>query len=811
MKFSKRVQRPVLLGGLALLLLAAAGVVWMLCRPAAPPPVVTVKRPPPEPILVDDFEVGATSGLFAQRKNRLDAFQGTWARRPSYAVITKVLQNRPGSIGNALRIEFSKVGGWCGWYTLLNGIDVSRHNALTFWVKGEAGGERFDVGMADERMQELEIDAVYVGSIKAFLPEGVTTEWQQVKIPLQGFKSELDLTRMGSLVFWFRYEGAGAIQVDDVAFVYDEEIEKILEANIPRGQMDPKSPRAMWVWKYDPVQNLQVRQELLEFCRRTALSRLYIYLGEEPIPQMPKTYQRQLAEFMKQCHAMGVEVQALQGNPLWALKSHHPRVLEWVSGFLQFNREHPPQERIDGVHMDIEPYLTSEWETGDREKLKEEFLELLAQCRAIIDAYNLAHSPSPASSPPPGEGKGEGKTVARPWGIGPTARFPFVMGLAIPLFYEREPEMEERMLKHLHYAALMDYYDTARDIIEHGRFHVELAERLGIQMVIGVETQDLVQMNQGKRRNTFVEEGWEDMERQLDQVAKTFAGHSSYDGVAIHCYYAYRVLQRGRNVPTRERSGKIPRLTASRAAAGVAIDGELDDWAGAVWVAVDRGEQVVYGAGAWEGPIDLSFRLALQWEPEALLMAMEVTDDVVFQEKQKADMWEGDHFEVWVDVDLEADFTEAVNSSDDFQLGFSPGNFQSLGPEVHVWVPSVSEESLTQVQIAAKQVPADPTTRRLAGYTLEVRLPTAFLFQNVEKKVGVEPAKSPAASRVDPQVLALQEGVLNSGELKAGFRLGLMVDGSDSDEARSPQKCLISTSQQRQWGDPTTFNVLELK
>ncbi len=83
------------------------------------PPAKAAPNGPPPSILVDDFETGSTQGLFAERKNRLDAFQGTWARRPSYTVITKAPDARPGHPGRVLRIEYSKSGGWCGWYTLL--------------------------------------------------------------------------------------------------------------------------------------------------------------------------------------------------------------------------------------------------------------------------------------------------------------------------------------------------------------------------------------------------------------------------------------------------------------------------------------------------------------------------------------------------------------------------------------------------------------------------------------------------------------------------------------------------------------------
>ena len=712
-----------------------------------PPPVVVApplkKEPaeeqPPFPILVDDFEIGHTQGLYAQRKNRLDAFQGTWAKRPSYTVITKVPDTRPGRGGQALRIEYFASGGWCGWYTLLNGIDISRHNALTFWVRGEKGGERFDIGMADDRMQEIEIDAVYVGTIKTFLPQGVKTQWQKVKVPLASLRSELDLTRMGSLVFWFRYEGGGAVEVDDISFTFDPEVQRIQEENAPRAKKNPHAPRASWVWKYDPVSNLRVRQELLDFCERTGIETLYIYFGEEPPTETPPEFQKGLAEFLALAHAHGIQVQALQGNPLWALKPSHPLVLKWVKGYLDFNRAQPDNRRIDGVHLDIEPYLTPQWETDDRQRIKEQFLDLMRQLRDLIDTQKGDH--------------------------------PFELGLAIPVFYNREPDFEEGLLKQADYAALMDYYDTGLDIVTQGRFHVDLAKRAGKRLVIGVETQDLVRMGQGKRRNTFHEEGWQEMEEALAQVTEAFAKESSFAGIAIHAYDSYRLLQKGRNVPLKERSDKVPRLTAGQAAHPITVDGSLSEWANVSWISIEKSSQVVYGAGAWNGPRDLSCRVALQWQPDALLMAVDVVDNQVIQERRGADMWEGDHLEVWVDADLMADYNEAVNSSDDFQWGFSPGNFNGLAPEVHVWVPSVDPRDLKAVQIAAQKTPS--------GYALEVRLPASAMR--------------------------------SQGKFKAGYRLGLMVDGSDCDDTQHPQKCMLSTSPQRQWGDPTTFNILELK
>ena len=723
------------------------------------------------PILVDDFEVGQTQGLFAQRKNRLDAFQGTWARRPSWTVITKVPDTRPGRQGQVLRIEYGKLGGWCGWYTLLNGIDVTRHNALVFWVRGEKGGERFDVGLADDRMQELEIDAVYAGPIKAFLPQGVTAEWQEVKVPIASLRSELDLTRMGSLVFWFRYEGTGAIEVDDVQFVSDPEVARIEEYNRPRAVKDPQAPRAVWLWKLDPVSNLQVREDLFAFCEQTGVSAIYLYLGEAPVTESAPARLDQLAEFLAAAHARGLTIDALTGNPLWAKREHHPVLLTWIQGFLDYNAQRPPEARIDGVHLDVEPYLLTEWEE-DKESLKEQYVGLLHLCRDRI-----------AEAQQPG----------------------FRLGIAIPLLYDREGEFERQILAPVDYVALMDYYDTAVDLIEEAAPHVRLATELGKKVVIGVETQDLVQMGQGKRRNTFHEEGWEDMEAQLAQVKQAFKGRSGFGGLAIHAYESYRLLQRGRNVPTRERPALPYRIVSRQRTEELVLDGKLDEWEGLTPIVVDKKAQVVYGAGAWKGPRDLAVKVFSQWDEEALYMAFEVTDETHVQERRKGDMWEGDHIELWLDMDLYGDYNEAMNSADDFQLGLSPGNFREVPPEVFIWVPSVAPTYPKEIAVGAQKLEK--------GYTLEARIPTKVLFQTIQKRVGVEPAldKAPGTHFEKVPGTKVQAEVLGDHRLRPNFELGVMVDTSDCDHPNQPQKCLLSTSKDRTWGDPTTFGVLELQ
>lgn len=731
----------------------------------------TPKRPSekyPEEILVDDFDVGLTSGIFSQRKNRLGTYQGTWAMRPSYAIITKDDKIRRGNKGRSLVIDYKKEAGWCGWYTLLNEIDITPYNTLSFWVRGEKGGEKFDIGLADQRMQELEIDAAYLGCVTSFIPDGfVTTEWKEVKVPLSRVSSEIDMSRMGSLVFWFKYGGSGRIYVEDVKFKNDPEISKIEDYNAPRAEKDLLHPRSLWVWKIDPVENNRHREQLFRLCRRASISILYQFFPE--FTERPEEgYLKNMAEFLRDAHQNELKVEALTGNPVWSLAENHHLLINWIKFFLDYNASRTPEERIDGVSVDVEPYLTKEWELN-REKIKSDYIELLKKCRELIDSYQQD----------------------------------FRLGVAIPFFYDQEDggEFEKKILDLVDYIALMDYFDTPKEIIEHARAHIKLANKANRRVAIGIETQDLVEMKQGKRRNTFKEEGWEEMERRLKKVGEEFYYEPSFEGFAIHCYYSYKLMTRHRNVPTKERPKDVYTIEAHRIRNRITIDGNLNDWPIEPAIKVAEEDNVVYGGVAWRGPDDLSYECYIGWDEDALYFAFDVTDDVVLQFKKGRDIWEGDHVELWLDLDLEGDFNEAVNSNDDFQIGLSPGDFSTLKEEVYIWAPVLPDEARYKERI-------ELASRRTAtGYIVEARIPKDVLFiEGFISRVGVEPKPT-----LGKTTLGLNLEDIKNFKFTKDFKMGVMLDVGDMDRKSKPMKILMSTSKNRIWGDPTTFGYLKLK
>ncbi len=107
-------------------------------------------------------------------------------------------------------------GTYCGYITILNNLDVSKYNTLSFWIKGKRGLERpniyFDNGAGDEYTDnQLDLEE-YVD---------ISTSWQKVNIPLIDFVKQgvdISLLKMFKIVFeWDDMDGT--IYIDDIKFV----------------------------------------------------------------------------------------------------------------------------------------------------------------------------------------------------------------------------------------------------------------------------------------------------------------------------------------------------------------------------------------------------------------------------------------------------------------------------------------------------------------------------------------------------------------------------------------------------------------
>lgn len=106
-------------------------------------------------------------------------------------------------------------GGWgVHWANApLRSFDASEFSALTFWVKGMAGGETFQIGLKDTGLKEIKVDSKRFVVVSA-------TEWGMVSVPLSEFRDKgVNIASLNNMNFGFNSaHGSGQICIDDIAF-----------------------------------------------------------------------------------------------------------------------------------------------------------------------------------------------------------------------------------------------------------------------------------------------------------------------------------------------------------------------------------------------------------------------------------------------------------------------------------------------------------------------------------------------------------------------------------------------------------------
>lgn len=233
----------------------------------APMPEITARAPGAAGarLLVDDFES-------EEIENKIGGRSNVFQKAPSKAMVSRRDDVIEGRKTRVLMLRYDKqaeggpygLGGWCGYYTLLKKpahliapatggsplgttggspsgtttatgaaapatpeksedeyLDATGYTSITFWVRGEQGGEAFMIGLADRHWDKIG-DSVKSEVIGRYLPAGrITTTWQKAVIPLEAFF--VDYAKLGSIAISFEADafpdgkGAGTLYLDDLA------------------------------------------------------------------------------------------------------------------------------------------------------------------------------------------------------------------------------------------------------------------------------------------------------------------------------------------------------------------------------------------------------------------------------------------------------------------------------------------------------------------------------------------------------------------------------------------------------------------
>ena len=215
-----------------------------------------------------------------------------------------------------------------------------------------------------------------------------------------------------------------------------------------------------------------------------------------------------------------------------------------------------------------------------------------------------------------------------------------------------------------------------------------------------------------------------------------------------------------------ERPGPV--IQAAHLSQPITLDGDWSEWKDKA--TPYRAESIVFGRQNWTGPSDLSATYILGWDANGLYLGVEVSDDVYVQNASGAELYKGDGVEILLDTNLQGDATNRTLSTDDYQLGLSPGNPDPAGTrQAYLWFPKAKAGVQGDVRIAA--------TGGTGSYRLEAVIPWSVF------------ALAPQANQ----------------------RLGFALSLSDNDDAtQNVQQSMVSGDPYRLLVDPTTWGELEL-
>ncbi|MCP5095950.1 MAG: hypothetical protein GY943_10390, partial [Chloroflexi bacterium] len=210
-------------------------------------------------------------------------------------------------------------------------------------------------------------------------------------------------------------------------------------------------------------------------------------------------------------------------------------------------------------------------------------------------------------------------------------------------------------------------------------------------------------------------------------------------------------------------------VTAVRLNTPPTVDGNLSDWSNAAPVSIPFR---TYQHESWDGSEDVTAVWQLGWDDNNLYIGVTIIDDVLAQNQSGNQLFRGDSASLQIDTSNADDGQTNVNT-DDYQLDFSPGNFDTLPPAVFRFRGTDANQMLDalghSIQIQATQT-AD-------GYILE----GAISWLDLDTR---------------PQ---------------AGQVMGVALNVTDNDQVGTAvQETFYSHVSTRTFRDPTTWGTLTL-
>ncbi|KAK7697042.1 hypothetical protein SLS64_013952 [Diaporthe eres] len=240
--------------------------------------------------------------------------------------------------------------------------------------------------------------------------------------------------------------------------------------------------------------------QFFSFAQEQGLQRAYLHVDAD----IDNAY---FGNFIQQCNASGIAVEALMGNAQWILGGGTPSLqsnLEWID---QYQGNASAGARFSGIHMDIELWSLGDWQS---------------MLGTYIPAWeNIVTSVS---------------SFARSHGIPAAADLPFwTYTMSDPTTGEA---MDSWMLRALDSVTFMTYRNSVSDLFEVAEKPLAAADAAGKHVYVAVETVASTEAMVSFKGLATVTS----LSTSLQSIKVECSNHTSFAGIAVHDYAGWFAL-----------------------------------------------------------------------------------------------------------------------------------------------------------------------------------------------------------------------------------------------------------------------------
>jgi hypothetical protein len=249
----------------------------------------------------------------------------------------------------------------------------------------------------------------------------------------------------------------------------------------------PVNTRAMWLWGNDPA------AQVITWAVRQNVSEIFVYVSPSVLTDGTLAGLQDLKE---QAVARRIKLRALGGETEW-VRNH--------AGALAWQRTVVSTGLFDGIHLDVEPYLTKGW-TTDLEATEAAYLKLLDRMR-LASKLQLE------------------------------ADVPFWFGQ----YQVGRKNLADEVLRRVNAVTVMSYRDTAtgpNSLLEVSQDWLARGKAAGKRVRLAAETGRLADC----LYCTFHDKGAGALRLELAKVDTATRQTAAFGGIAVHHYGVWRTL-----------------------------------------------------------------------------------------------------------------------------------------------------------------------------------------------------------------------------------------------------------------------------